>query len=698
MSSLMMLDADWVRRSFLVPTGHLSAIDARNRFFSSASLKYNDTSPGGAACINPPPQFTRTADVKPVSIRAGSAKANREKTRIEQASRTTSMGRYYSEAIDDNNHLVHFRMGKTAYNSMLGFLSSYYSYKAAYVARTGRAPGIFYQLGRAAGFLVAITNWKVFATLALGRMFRFVMNGIDFAKGIPRTKYAYLKPTMPVYWSAVQSMVNQIAAYMGLVTVGTGSRLDAGNLSPEAGSEDYGYLFDNNLKAKMTNMIPDVFDEQGNLNVYALATKGQRLANRHRMELMNHLGRTENLSSAVDLYRNNLNHKPSKNFETYMDQWMQQGSIGFFKSTNPDSAAGGEITDDMKDADNGFLSHLHSALNDGAEFVTFRVEEGGGISESFSNSAAESEVKGALDSVAAAVRTKFDTFAGGNVLGSDGVGGAIQSVMTSVTNAAKEAAAGTLQTFGLSGLMGLGSGSFADVPQHWDSSSASMPRANYTIKLNTPYNNPVSKLIHEIVPLCMLLTMALPHATGPQSYGSPFMLEFYDRGRAQCRYGMVDSISITRGTASTPYSQERMYNGIEVNISILDLTSTLYMPLSSGYASADNGNTMSYLMGALGGSESAESLQSVMGAVNTASNTIETLFTDDTNYTDYLAVLSGVGLADNIYAMRKLRNILAKATADWKTHYSVPAAAMTFGDSAPMQMARFFFRGSDKAF
>ena len=91
-------DRDWVRQSFLVgsvnndgvATSNLQDIDKKNRFFSTASFKFVDTTPGGNLAINPPPQYCRNADIKKKSILV-TAKP---------------LGRYYSEAIDDNSRLI----------------------------------------------------------------------------------------------------------------------------------------------------------------------------------------------------------------------------------------------------------------------------------------------------------------------------------------------------------------------------------------------------------------------------------------------------------------------------------------------------------------------------------------------------------------------------------------------------------------
>jgi hypothetical protein len=83
-------DVSWVRQSFLVPSSYFApgSVDASNRFYTSAALKYVDTRPGGNIAINPPPQFTRYADPKAPSRLNGS----------------NGLGIYYSEAIDDNAH------------------------------------------------------------------------------------------------------------------------------------------------------------------------------------------------------------------------------------------------------------------------------------------------------------------------------------------------------------------------------------------------------------------------------------------------------------------------------------------------------------------------------------------------------------------------------------------------------------------
>lgn len=681
MASPKLLDKDWIRKSFFVAENDLSNVEVRNRYFSSASLKYVSTSPGGNIMLNPPPQFTRFADIKPRNIRSKNPET------YFAFNDTTSLGRYYSEAIDDNAHLVHFRMGKTAYTSYLGFLTGFYSYYAGKVAKTGRAPGFFYTLGRVAGFIVAFKNIVPFALMML---YKFA----SFALGSPKSKYAYLKPTMPLYWGALQSMVNRVAVGLGTVTApmvhANSGGEGFGNLSDTVapnGIEDFQYYWTEDASEVYHRILPDVFDSSGNLNVYAYATKGQRLANAFRKRVSDSIDSSSDNSDVtqhlIGLYQQTLDLPPQKqSYDEYISNW-QKTSLGEWKQ------GGTKLVEEFEDLQgDNYDDFFKAEMQDGSAFITLRVEEGGSVNESFSNSAGESALKSKMDGLMSSIREKVDSLGGGKLL-DDGIAGKIFSGMA---NTITDFVGGSLDTVGLGGLAALGGGAFADIPQHWVSSSSSMPRGNYTIKLNTPYNNRISKLVNEIVPLCAILCMALPHSTGQQSYTGPFMLEFYDRGRCQTRYGMVDSISITRGTASTPFGQDRLWNGVEISLGIIDLTSVMHMPLTEGWtrrAQATGGTYAGPVGAAVGG---------VYDLVKNSSSAIASFFTDDNLYTDYMSTLAAMGLADQIYFSKKWRHKIALIAKNFKTTYSAPSIAMAYGDTAIANFGKLFYRGSERAF
>ena len=64
------------------------------------------------------------------------------------------MGRYYSEAIDDHNQIIHMRFGVPKFNSMTTFFTSFYNSEASQLARTGRSTSFIFKVGQAIGFVV----------------------------------------------------------------------------------------------------------------------------------------------------------------------------------------------------------------------------------------------------------------------------------------------------------------------------------------------------------------------------------------------------------------------------------------------------------------------------------------------------------------------------------------------------------------
>jgi hypothetical protein len=136
----------------------------------------------------------------------------------------------------------------------------------------------------------------------------------------------------------------------------------------------------------------------------------------------------------------------------------------------------------------------------------------------------------------------------------------------------------------------------------------------------SPYGNPISQLLNLYIPLSMLLAGALPLATGKQSYTSPFLCQLFDKGRCQTRLGIIDSLSITRGTGNLGFDNEGHAMAIDITFTVKDLSSIMYMPIAEGFSL----------------------------------NPLNGIFDDDTVFSDYMAVISGMSLNDQTYRMRKL--------------------------------------------
>lgn len=223
--------------------------------------------------------------------------------------------------------------------------------------------------------------------------------------------------------------------------------------------------------------------------------------------------------------------------------------------------------------------------------------------------------------------------------------------------AAKDFIGGVADQLSISGIAALGGAAFVDIPKHWTGSNANMPRMNYTFSLVSPYGNKLSQLMFMYVPLCMILAAALPISTGKQSYTSPFLVEAYDRGRAQTRLGIIDSLSITRGTTHLGFNNAGNAMGIDVSFSIQDLSSIMHMPLIQGFMPGNG------------------------------------LFDDDTVFTDYMAVLGSLTLNEQTYPVEKLRLRLTRTMSNLNTWFSSAHFAQWVGDLAPLQIIGAFYPG-----
>lgn len=675
---LKLKDLNWVRQSFLVHKEDLDLIDFQNRTFTSASLKFTDTSPGGNIPINPPPQFTRTADIKAVGKFTRNSEARKGHT---------GMGRYYSEAIDDNSQVIHMRFGVPKFNSLSTFFTGFYNSAAGQLARTGRGREAFYLMGRATGFVVSILAWPIVATQLLGVGLRFLLQK-------PSSKFYYLKATMPLYWNAVNTMVNQISVNTGVVPrVGGSDQREYSN----------DYTFPDEANQKLHDLLPDIFAVKGGIDVYAMANRAQRLARKRHKALDEKLTGSsvgwglDRLEKGVKAVMDSATM--SSQFKSIMDEqltdtpptfadymkrwWSAAGSLPSPTDKADNSTLSTESPNIKEDSDGGFRNFTNAELDDGSAFVSFRVNATGPTQESFTNGTKESDLQNKINGMSSASRSTNFSMANGNI-----IGGAAGALLGEAIGAVKTFASGIGDQLEISGLAALGGAAFVDMPKHWESSAAQLPRASYTISLTSPYGNPISQLINLHIPLAMILAGGLPLSTGKQSYTSPFLVELYDQGRCQTRLGMIDSISISRGTGNLGFNNAGKSMGIEVTFTVMDMSSILHMPIEQGTGIRDALIAGGVALGeAVGGNTGAVVGGSIAGFGTGA-------FDDDTVFTDYLAVISGMGLSDQIYSVRKLKLNLTMSATKWSSWTSTAHMASMYANFAPVRLAAMFYRGT----
>jgi hypothetical protein len=666
MTSPRIKDSAWVRQSFLVKSTDLEDLDFQARTYTSASIKFTDTRPGGSFAINPPPQFTRHADIRAKSRLTGS----------------TGLGRYYSEAFDDNAQLIHMRFGVPEFNSMSQFMTGFYDSGAGQLARTGKAPSAFFRIGQAIALVGAVVAWPVFAIRYLGAAYRFLANK-------PSSKYYFLKPTMALYWNAVTNITNIISVNKG---ISPRKKIDQSPFSAN-------YATDPEMLKNISGLIPDLFSPDGTINVYAVANRAQRLA-RQNIKRIKDIAERETLEGFVsgmdDLTKSSITLDTTNgigSFRKFYLKWFtshegKEKRISEFKAEEAKNLGTDGYGNHVDPADQGPIEKLweflSAELDDGSAFATFRVNSTGSVSESFSNSVGESEIAGKINSMSASSRSTNFNFAGGNL-----IGGAVGAVVGSVVEAAKDTVAGVASGFDIAGVAALAGSAFVDIPKFWQQSTASLPRANYTVNLRSPYGNPISQLVNIDIPLAMLLAAALPISTGKQSYNSPFILELYDQGRCQTRLGMIDSLSVTRGVGNLGFNNDGKALGVDVSFSIVDMSSIMHMPITEGF------NFTEMALGAAAGGLVAGPVGALAGGA-IAGAFSGGIFSEDTVFTDYMNVLAGVSLENQIYSFNKLKLNISRQMRKWENWSSTAHMASFIGDTGPAHLWSVFFKGLNR--
>lgn len=646
------LDSSWVKAAFMVPDSDILNIDdIKNKYWSSASAKFTDTTLGGNIGINPRPQWTPYSDIPQRGRLSG-----RTKVTISDVVGNFGMGRAYSEMIDDPAQKIYLRFGVQQFTGLSTYLLRAFNREQTIIARTGRASTGWYTLGKTLGTGLALTAFPALTlTVAAGKAMAWLM-------GRETSKFFTLKPSMHLYWSTVNQLVMNHSVNMGVHKKIMNDENDQRLGKP--------YKLDESQMANLAEIFGGVMTEEGTFDVYELANKAQRRANRlflSDFEKLNngtstdfegYLKRDNGGDGSHTTYISDTGNRPTlaaalnralmaSAFFSY-----KEGEEGKAEKDPRDNTAdkGGEAPAEgggsagakslQKRGDDSYfdrlLEHTDAEFRDGAEFAIFRVDHTGSMSESFGNSTAPSSMVQKLNDVSSGFRETRFSFADGNL-----IGGAISEAIGAVVGAVSDVAVGAADgvSMGFAGLIaGLGGSGYLDVPEHWQNSTASLPRGSYTIKLISPYGNPISQMINIWIPFYMLIAGGLPRSTGKQSYTSPYYCQIYDRGRLQSRLAMIESISVTRGTSHLQYDLYGKALAIDVTLNIKDLSSIAHLPVSSG-----------------------KLLDIDIGM-------------DEDNITaDYLAVLAGMDIYSQIYAFPRAQLKATKVLASIKHKATSPA-------------------------
>lgn len=685
-------DKDWVRELFAVGQDKLDGLSLAERNWSTADFKFNDTGMGGSIVINPLPQPTPWTDpiTNPVLI----------------SRNEPGLGAYFSETFDDNYRVVTFRFGTMAFTSFLGFLFNMYHPGAAALVNKGRVHEVIFQIGRIIGFGASLIAWPLHAMALLGQAVSYLMRK-------PTSRYAYLKPGMTQYWGAAQTLLNHFMVNLGLAG-NTKDYVEEFSKNPN----DLGAVYtpDRAEREAAAKAFPDLFGQNGiqsringtpgaHLDIIAVANRGQRLAihRRNIMEKFLAKDRAALLPTIEAMYMGTKG-RAGKSLSDIFALWQKAsiynpdsssggvlgGGIGIglgsqaqpttdengnvLPASSPPSTppveGGGTVSNDSADAPGvaefesgmpSLLEYFKTELEEGSAFVSFRVDDTGPVSETFSNSYRASELAEKINSTSASARSTYFNLAGGN-LGDN----AVVNIMESIVGGLKSLTEGVVTGIGLEGLLIAGGGGMVTMPKYWESSEVTLPKASYSFTLTSRYANRRSALQDIYMPLACILAGAMSQAVGKHSYSAPFYCEFYDRGRMQSRFAAIDSLTITRGDGTVGFTPEGLLMSCTVSFTLAAMEEHVSMPLSEKFSLTE---TFGTLLGAtlITGRPDAAAL----GAIGT--QLARGLFDDDNQLMDWLAVLTGVSLNEQYYIGAKLRRRIQQKKLDLTSAFSTPA-------------------------
>lgn len=673
-TSTVQLDNEWAKSAFLISDINIPIqSDRRNRYWSSAEAKFTDGRLGCNIGINSKPQFTRYSDT-----RVKGRNPNRKPVNVNQTSGDHGLGRYYSEAIDDPAQTIYLRFGVPQYTGLMAFLSRAYDADMVALARTGRTSSLLYKAGSAVG---TITRLYAFPQLSV-----FVMLGkaVSFIFSRPTSKYYTMKPSMHTYWATVENLVNNIAVTRGLIP-----RVMDGSLGKENRLGEPYKLDADHLQA-LNNLMPEIFGgnnvagSNNYIQVSSIANRAQRASNlifeaeyaaaENNPNLAyesDHTGYLRRTITGDGNRNNNLTNTDNGPIQKMMmggftvaarlneafmiGNYLRDDNPGTpetepnpMASTKPDDNGKPKVAEPGKDRGKvaGFVNYLDAEFRDGSQFAVFKVDHTGSVQEGFSNAVQESDISSKINGVSSDFRQTRFSLSEGNLTGTL-VEDAVRGVLGGAADVLKGVASGV--SFGFSNILaGLGGAGYIDIPKYWQSSSASLPKSTYTIQLISPYGNVMSQIQNIYLPLCMLLAGSLPLSTGKASYTSPFLCQLFDRGRCQVQLGMIESLSITRGTSNLAFNTKGNPLAIDVSFSVIDLSSIMHMPISSG------------------------------GVFD-----VDTNIDSDNIMADYIAVLAGQDMYTQLYAMPAARLKIAKMITKSGRIFSPSALASMVHDSLP---------------
>lgn len=561
------------------------------------SPSVSDATIGGNDAINPYAAFNMDDDIiHDVSFSKGKEYS-------------WGMGRCYAEMYESKQQVVYLTMGLPKYRNLQVWLQN----------ATNNAMSMMNDYGDQKGFSLGNLLIKG-VKLAIALPWLPIQCAINIVNGIKDykvTEYFYFRDTMALFYRYCNSFLSEVAVGMGLYANG-----DLGGPN-NAQTGNGGANMSSTQAAKMNMDMPEILRDGP--DIFKIMCKRAQRANTGNIRY----DMTDDMITSLESHYVEMGDK----FDRDPKQWEK--ASGF----------------------RNFWSGIMSGALEGMNFIGFRIEKSSNSSESFSNSTQESPLLQTLNAKVAELRQQRLDALGqgqGTLAGllnfTRNTNQAISNIKDAASNlgsllSGKGGDVGKTIAFAASG------NGFFDLPKQWSGSSG-MSRSislNFKLRSKTGGDN-VSIFQSIMVPLSILISAALPRAVGDSTYTSPFLVRAFCKGMFSIPAGIINTLSITRGSSEFGWSLNRIPTVIDVNVSIDDLSPMLFLSIAGGAGGLD---------------------------------ALKQAFSNNSKMHEYINTLVGIGLKERYYLLGQLKRRLKTAALISKnTLFSATYQGYVMGDSA----------------
>lgn len=558
-----------------------------------AKAKCRDSSLGGNDAINCYYQFCENDDISHPFLTSPYG--------------DTSMGRVYSEAIDDAQQILYLTFGVPRFNSLTNFFLNGISTNMAKLMNTNESYGIS-DLGQLIGQVA--TTVVILPALP----FLFLNKVLGGLRDVKITKYYDFKSAMDLYYRCANTIIQHIAVNMGLASDGVFANVissigsSSANSSSRGGSNISSKTAQERLEStsgSTTGGLPSIFQKTG-YDIYRII---------HR--------KYEFEKQGFDI---------SKIAPSDQSIIARRDKIPYDQLVSTDGSSS-QSTNAVVTFFEDAISSFEDTLYDATLFIGLKVERSVDTSETLSHQIGESNIAQTINSKMQAQRELTFSAMKGN-LGD----GALMGALEGVAGFLKGIVEGASQAFDVGALNEViaGNGVY-DIPEVWKGSSFDKSYS-FNLPLRSIMGDPISILQSEYIPLALIMAGSFPRAIGSSAYTSPFVCRAYCKGMFSVPLGIIDNVTIKRGGDQHGWNWNRLPTAIDVSFTIKDLSPSMYIGIS-------------------GGVDETALTDSLLASTSilSMSNQFDEAFGANTSFQEYLLTLSGMGLGERLDKLQALR-------------------------------------------